>query len=181
VQVVWYTAMSMDGRIADARGRLDFLETIAGRDEALAEFPKFLSGVDGVLLGATTLRWLLDGGHGWPHDDLPTWLLSHDDGLLERVGATRASFRQTSGALAPVLDEIAAAGVSRLWIAGGGNVAAQALALDRIDEVIVTIAPTVLGAGPALFDGDTGPSRTFALEECRALAGNAARLRWVRR
>jgi riboflavin biosynthesis pyrimidine reductase len=83
--------------------------------------------------------------------------------------------------LAPVLDEIAAAGVSRLWIAGGGNVAAQALALDRVDEVIVTVAPTVLGAGPALFDGATGPPRTFVLRECRPLAGNAARLCWARR
>jgi riboflavin biosynthesis pyrimidine reductase len=70
------------------------------------------------------------------------------------------------------------AGVSRVWLAGGGSVAAQVLALDRLDEVIATIAPTALGAGPALFDSVELPLRTFQLVDCRP-AGKAARLRWV--
>lgn len=180
MQIVWYTAMSMDGRIADAAGRLDFLQSIARREEALAEFPDFLSGIDGVLIGAATMRWLLDGGHGWPHDDLPTWLVSHDAGLVERVGATRAPLVQVSGDLGPALDAMVAAGCARVWIAGGGQVAAQVLALGRLDEIIVTIAPTALGAGPALFDGALEGAAPFALTECRPMAGNAVRLRWMR-
>jgi len=46
--------------------------------------------------------------------------------------------------------------------------------------VIVTIAPVALGSGPALFDADRLPRRTFDLVECRSI-GSAARLRWLRR
>jgi riboflavin biosynthesis pyrimidine reductase len=59
-------------------------------------------------------------------------------------------------------------------------VAGQALALNRIDEVIATIAPVALGAGPALFDGAGLPPHRFTLAECRPAGGDAARLRWLR-
>ena len=46
MNVIWYTAMSMDGRIADGRESLDFLETIGRREAAEAEFPIFLATID---------------------------------------------------------------------------------------------------------------------------------------
>ena len=79
-----------------------------------------------------------------------------------------------------MLDEIAASGHERVWIAGGGTVAGQALAADRVDEVILTIAPTVLGAGPAVFDHPALEPRRFALAECREYGRGAVRLRWLR-
>ena len=188
MELVWYTAMSMDGRIADAEESLGFLDAIGAHPDTEADFPQFLATVDAVLVGASTLRWLLRGGHGWPHDDLPTWLVSHDPGLVAqvekaqapKVGRTRAPLQRVEGDLAPVLAAIAAAGHRRVWLAGGGHLAGQALALDRIDEVIATVAPVALGAGPALFDGAKLPQRRFRLVECRPFAGDAARLRWVR-
>ena len=180
MHVIWKTAMSMDGRIASADADLGFLDSIGTHEEAEKEFPLFLKSLDAVMVGAATLRWLLDGGHGWPHDDLPTWVVTHDPVLLTRVGTTRAPLRQVDGDLGRAFAEMEAAGHVRVWLAGGGDVAGQALALDRVDEIIVTIAPTVLGAGPALFDGEALPLRRFRLSECRALGGNAARLRWVR-
>src|SRR6185369_8271901 len=197
MNVIWYTAMSMDGRIADAKDSLEFLDVIGGREdkegqggqggqegqegqEGKAEFPAFLATIDAVIVGASTLRWLLRGGHGWPHDDLPTWLVSHDSKLVAQIGRTRAPLRRVDGPLGPVFEEIERAGHKRVWLAGGGSVAGQALALDRIDEVIATVAPTALGAGPALFDAAALPQRRFRLAECAAIGGDAARLRWIR-
>jgi riboflavin biosynthesis pyrimidine reductase len=179
VEIVWYTAMSMDGRIASADGSLDFLdETLSGSDGN--DFHEFIAGVDGVLVGASTLRWLVSGGHGWPHDDLPTWLASHDPALAESVRPTRESFHRVEGDLEPAIAQMEHGGLRRVWLAGGGSVAAQVLELDRLTEVIATIAPTALGAGPALFDAPALALRTFELVECRG-GGAAARLRWVRR
>jgi riboflavin biosynthesis pyrimidine reductase len=172
VEIAWYTAMSMDGRIASAGHSLAFLDTLAG--SGLNDFEEFMRDVDGVLVGAGTLRWLVAGGHGWPHADLPTWLVSHDAALAESL-----SLRRVEGDLGPALAEIEAAGLQRVWLAGGGDVAAQVLALDRLDEVIVSIAPTVLGDGPSLFDGAV-PATRFELVECRS-AGDGVRLRWRRR
>lgn len=190
MHVIWFTAMSMDGRIATANDSLDFLDLI-GSDEARddeqpaaadngdsADFESMLRSVDAVVVGASTLRWLLRGGHGWPHGDLPTWLITHDSGLVAAVGTTAQPLRAVS--LETAFEEIAAAGHQRVWLAGGGSVAGQALALDRVDEVIVTVAPTAVGAGPALFDAPDLPVRRFQLVECRRLSGDVALLRWVR-
>jgi len=184
MHVVWYTAMSMDGRIASADSSLDFLSTIGpGQptpDGDPWDFDAFLARVEAIVVGASTLRWLLQGGHGWPHGNLPTWLLSRDAALAATVGATTAPLVRREGDVGAVFEEIDTAGHVIVWLCGGGGVAGQALAADRIDEVVVTVAPTVLGAGPALFDGVGLPLRRFRLEECRTLGGDAARLRWVR-
>lgn len=180
MQIIWYTAMSMDGRIASAEDSLGFLDAIGDRPGEGDDFAEFIAGIDAVIVGASTLRWLLAGGHGWPHDDLPTWLVTHDADLPGRVGATRAPLKQVEGDLEPVVAAIEAAGHGRVWLCGGGDVAGQLLRMDRIDEVIATVAPAVLGAGPSLFDGEDLPLRRFRLGECRSWGGDAARLHWLR-
>ncbi len=181
MEIVWYTAMSMDGRIAGNGDDLSFLESIANRDEALAAFPKFLASVDGAILGGGTLRWLLQEDHGWPHGDLPTWVVTHDAALLDAVGKTAAPMRRIEGDLGVMLREMEAAGVTRAWLCGGGDIAGQLLALGRVDEIEVTIAPMVLGAGPALFGERPIDAPPFELVECGAFAGNAVRARWRRK
>ena len=182
MEVVWYTAASIDGRIADGSESLEFLDMIGEREGAETEFSEFIAGIDALLMGAQTLRWLVGQGHALPHRGLPIWLLTHDRELAVAAVAADAEtpVHHVEGEIGPVLDEIAAAGHRRTWLCGGGDVAAQALAADRLDQVIVTIAPTALGAGPALFDGDDMPQRRFNLVECTAVGGDAARLRWVR-
>jgi riboflavin biosynthesis pyrimidine reductase len=179
VHVVWETAASLDGRIASPQHDLSFLDAIDTAGEG-GDFTAFLGTVDAVLVGASTLRWLVGQGHGWPHDDLPTWLLSHDEALAESVRPTRAPLRRIEGDVAAALDEIEAAGHERVWLAGGGDVAGQVLALDRLDEIALTLAPVALGGGPAIVDALELPERRFELVEC-APAGNAARVRWLRR
>ncbi|MFO0563159.1 MAG: dihydrofolate reductase family protein [Polyangiales bacterium] len=181
MEIIWYTAMSMDGRIASSDASLGFLETIDKSDEAERDFPAFLATIDAVIIGGATMRWLVDAGHGWPHQDLPTWLVSRDAALVERIGPTQATLRRVEGPLAPVVSELQASGAKRVWCCGGGEIAAQLLAIDRIDEVIATIAPVALGAGPGLFGArPLAEQPLFSLEECRPFAGNAVRARWRR-
>jgi dihydrofolate reductase len=123
MQLIWYTALSMDGRIADGQDSLDWLEAIGPYEGSGTEFHAFLATIDAAVVGASTLRWLLRGGHGWPHGDLPTWLVSHDPGLVDRVGPTEAPFTRVEGNLEPVFEAIAAAGHRRVWLCGGGDLA----------------------------------------------------------
>jgi dihydrofolate reductase len=44
-----------------------------------------------------------------------------------------------AGDVAPLFEWIERAGHERVWLAGGGDLAGQALAVGRVDEVIVTI------------------------------------------
>lgn len=174
--------MSIDGRIAGPRDDLEFLETVDGSGEE-RDFEDFIAGIDALLVGGGTLRWLHGQGHDLPHRGLPIWLLSHDEALAARAAAADAGgtpVTRAEGDVTAVLDDISAAGHERVWIAGGGTVAGQALAADRVDEVILTIAPTVLGAGPAVFDHPALEPRRFMLAECREYGKGSVRLRWLR-
>jgi hypothetical protein len=115
MRIIWYTAMSMDGRIASAEDSLGFLELIGPSEgpsegDQRDEWGEFIGTIDAVILGASTLRWLIAGGHGWAHDDLPTWLVSHDESLVDQVGETRAPLQRVEGSLDEMLRGIEAAG-----------------------------------------------------------------------
>jgi riboflavin biosynthesis pyrimidine reductase len=182
LEVVWYTAMSIDGRIAGPGDDLSFLDTVSGEGEE-HDFDEFVATVDALVIGGATLRWLHSQGHDLPHRGLPTWLVSHDDELAARAAAADPDgtpVTRVEGDIAAILDGIAAVGHGRTWIGGGGDVAGQALAADRVDEVILTVAPTVLGAGPALFDHPALDRRVFRLAECREYGKGSVRLRWLR-
>ena len=183
MHVTWYTAMSMDGRIASADSSLDFLDTIesdpTSQEDGGEGFEPFIASVDAVVVGASTMRWLLDRGHALPAAGKATWVVSHDASILERIGVTPVSVQRHAGDLGSLFASIEAAGHERIWLAGGGDVAGQALAIDRVDEVVVTIAPVVLGRGPALFDNDRLPPHRFVLTQCRR-DGTAACLTWRR-
>jgi dihydrofolate reductase len=63
-----------------------------------------------------------------------------------------ADIRFVSGAVVPVLRQMqqAAAG-KNVWIVGGGELAAQFHDARLLDELNVTYAPAILGAGAPLF------------------------------
>ena len=180
MQIIWRTAMSLDGRIASEDESLNFLDTISDQDRSVADFPAFMASVDAIIVGAGTLRWLIAGGHGWPHGDVPTWLVSHDASLEAQVGKTIAPFRRFEGDVSSLVAAMEAAGRQRAWLAGGGNLAGQLLAIDRIDEVDLTIAPVALGAGPSLFGDQALGLRPFDLAGVRQLTSNTVALRYRR-
>jgi riboflavin biosynthesis pyrimidine reductase len=85
-----------------------------------------------------------------------------------------------AGDVAPLFEWIERAGHERVWLAGGGDLAGQALAVGPVDEVIVTIAPPCSASDRPLFDAAELPPHRFTLAEARAFGGTAARLRWER-
>ena len=70
-------------------------------------------------------------------------------------------------------------GHRRTWLVGGGDLAGQLLAADLLDELILTVAPTLLGLGPALADGEF-PLRRFRLTGLERFGDDGARLRYER-
>ena len=104
-------------------------------------------------------------------------MVSHRDEVPSVEGAKMHVF---SGDVADLVAELEAAGLERVWLIGGGNVVGQFLAADRVDELIVTVAPTFLGRGPALADGEF-PLRRFTLLGVERREGDdGAQLRYER-
>jgi dihydrofolate reductase len=172
--VVYYVAMSLDGRIAGPGHDLSFLQTLSGGPEGYG-YDDFIAEIDGLVVGASSWEFMKD--HKWVYGDRPVWLTTHNPDPPKIEGADMHVF---SGEVSALVEELEAAGLGRVWVIGGGNVVGQFLAVDRLDELIVTVAPTFLGRGPALTDGEF-PLRRYRLLSATSREGdNGVMLRYER-
>ena len=149
----YYTATSLDGFIADQSHSLDWLFTRQQDRSGPLNYADFIDRVGAIAMGATTYQWILDHEAGkdaadwnWPYEQ-PTWVFTHRDLRVVPGGAIRF----VSGDVTTVHAEMAdAAGDKNLWIVGGGDLAGQFADAELLDEVIVYVAPVMLGAGAPL-------------------------------
>ena len=170
--IVYYAAMSLDGRIAGLEHDLSFLQTLTGAEN---DYEASFADVDSLLLGALTWDFMVRHG-SWPYGDTPTWVVTHAESLAPLEGAVVERFAGDVGELTRVLAE---RGLKRTWLVGGGDLAGQFLAADLLDELILTLAPTFVGRGPTLADGEF-PLRRFTLTELERFGDDGVRLHYER-
>ena len=171
--VVYFAALSIDGRIAGPEHELAFLQTLTGAEN---DYLDFYADVDSLIMGARTWEFMVAHG-SWPYAGKTTWIVTHADELAPLEGAEPVE--RWSGDLAELVRLIGERGHRRTWLVGGGDLAGQLLAADLLDELILTVAPTLLGRGPALADGEF-PLRRFRLTGLERFGDDGARLRYER-
>lgn len=146
----YYVATTLDGFIADEHDSLDWLLTQPIDDDGAFNYRDFITDIGALVMGATTYQWVLDHnaetGEAWSYTQ-PTWVFTHRDLTpvsddVRMVAGNVGDFRQS------LID--AAAGKD-VWIVGGGGLAAEFARAGMLDEVIVSIAPVLLGSGRPLF------------------------------
>ena len=148
--IVYYTATSLNGFIADEHHSLDWLFAVPDADPGMSA--GFMASVGVQVMGSTTYLWLLEHEgllaepRKWAEffGDLPTAVLTSRD-LPAPEGA---DVRFLRGAVAGHVDglRMRAAGKD-VWIVGGGDVAGQFLDADALDRIVVTVAPVLLASG----------------------------------
>ena len=150
-----YLGMSLDGCLAGPEDSLDFLhqpglfpDENAPPTGAL-DFPALLARTGCLLMGRRT-HDVVSGLGPWPYGELPVLVATSRP--LE-PGAP--SVRSSSGTIDALVDQaLATAGDKDVYLDGGALVRA-ALEAGRVDELCLTIIPTLLGPGTRLFDGLT--------------------------
>jgi dihydrofolate reductase len=80
----------------------------------------------------------------------PLFVLTH---RLDDQPAPEAGFTFVSGLDEALARASSAAGDGDVSIGGGADVIRQALAAGKVDELIISTAPVILGAGKRLFEG----------------------------
>jgi dihydrofolate reductase len=149
----FFTAMSLDGFLADENGSLDWLYSSPHDGEA--RWNNFFSNVGALAMGASTYRWalsnypLLEQPQIWRewYEDRPCWVFTH----AELPAIPDAPLRFVRGAIGPVQREMSAvAGERNIWIVGGGDLVAQFHEAGFLDDLLVSIVPVTLGAGVPL-------------------------------
>ena len=156
-KVQYYAAATLDGYIADPSDGLDWLMKYQGTydgDDAQpikGDYDRFYEGVGAMIMGSVTYEWVLAHLDSWPYAGKPVWVLSSRE--LRLPPGDEVDVRIADSAVPPIYDELmAAAGEGNLWVVGGGNVASQFADAGKLDELIVTVVPVVLGTGKPLFD-----------------------------
>jgi dihydrofolate reductase len=101
---------------------------------------------------------------GWWGDEppyhAPVFVLTHHAREpVEMAGGTTFHF-VTDGFDAAYAAAVAAAGDGEVLIAGGAATIRQALAAGVLDEIVLDVAPVLLGGGERLFDGVADPGLT---------------------
>jgi dihydrofolate reductase len=98
---------------------------------------------------------------GWWGDEppyhAPVFVLTHHArDPIEMAGGT--TFHFVTEGLPAALEQARAAGNGDVCVAGGASTVRQALRLGALDELVLDVAPVLLGSGERMFDADVvGP------------------------
>ena len=149
----YYTATSIDGYIADQDNSLEWLFDVDGG--TINPFGGFFAGVGAFAMGATTYEWVLENDNvlaepqNW-HDlygDAPCWVFANRELPL----VPDANIFMVSGDVTRVHEAMLVAAQGRnVWLAGGGDLVGEFTDAGLLDEIILGVAPAMLGAGTPL-------------------------------
>ncbi|MEJ8278508.1 dihydrofolate reductase family protein [Pseudonocardia spirodelae] len=163
-ELVYYVAVSLDGRIAAPDGTFDaFAQSGDHIDMILREWTDTIPAVGLEMLGLTADRSRFDTVlMGWntyaaglhvtadPYPHLEQYVFSRS----REAGAVPAGVTLTGCDPVDLVRELKRRPGAGIWLCGGGRLA-TALA-GEIDRLVLKVNPVVLGAGRPLFDDADG-------------------------
>lgn len=152
-RVIYNTATTLDGYLADDADSLSWLFVVPGAEDAESDFARFLTGIGALIMGSTTYEWiiahenLLENPEKWFYPGIAAYVMSSRS--LPAVPGADIRFR--AGDVAAVWEELAAAAGERdVWVVGGGDLVGQFADAGLLSEVRVSVAPVTLGSGRPL-------------------------------
>jgi dihydrofolate reductase len=145
-KIVLCIAASLDGYIADSRGKVDFLFE-KKRVEPDDGYTRFYEGLDMILFGDAAFRQItgeISPGK-WPYADKQCYVFSHHGaGELPGVHFTSREPREFAA-------EFCHGAGKTAWLFGGRRLIRSFMEEDLIDRYWIYILPLILGAGVPLF------------------------------
>ncbi|OKL36888.1 dihydrofolate reductase family protein [Domibacillus mangrovi] len=143
-KIVLFIAQSLDGYIATKEDSLDWLFKVEGEGDN--GYSEFLETIDTILLGKRTYDWIMKHEKGlFPYQNKGCYVFSrstigdkdHVTFVNEDIVHFTTSLKNEDG--------------KNIWIVGGGDLLHTFLKEKLVDELILTVAPTIIGDGIPLF------------------------------
>ncbi len=150
-KVILHMVSSLDGYIAKKDNSVSWLENAGtvyedGVSISEEEAAAFVKTIDCYVMGSRTYEHALE--LGWPYGDTPAVVVTG-----RKWPPSRKSVEFYSGDLKTLVDLKLAPRFRNIWLVGGAMLCGRFLELGLVDEIILTIAPVVLGEGLRLFGG----------------------------
>jgi len=149
-KITLHMVSSLDGFIARKDNDVGWLESagnvyergVSISDEEAAAFVKT---IDCYVLGSRTYEHALE--LGWVYGDTPTIVVTS-----RKLPAARATVDFYSGDIRTLVQGKLAP-YRNVWLAGGASLGHRFLELGLVDEILLTVAPVLLGDGIRFFAG----------------------------
>lgn len=141
-QVKLFIAMSLDGFIADTNDSVAWLDNVEGLGDN--GYKTFYNTVDTLIMGRRTYDWVMAHTDEYPYKGKTSYVLSTKDYENTRD----VKYVKDAENLVRMLKNQKG---KDIWLVGGGLLVQHFLRTHLIDEIILTLAPVVLGAGIPLF------------------------------
>ena len=168
-RVKLFIATSLDGYIARADGRIDWLFT-----DADYGYAAFYDSIDAVIMGRRTYDDVLGFGP-YPYADKAGYVFSHS-----RPAASNEHVTFVSEKPAALIARLRRSDGRDLWLVGGASLTASFLDDDLVDDFIVSVHPILLGSGIPLFPRQ-GRERALAFAGMTSFESGLVQLRYERR
>lgn len=139
-QIIVHIATSADGCIARPDGNLDWL-TSRPAPKGFYGLPTFMRSIDAKIIGRKTFDLSVKMGAHFSADDVhyvfsrhppPASVPAGVEFVTEPIRAFARRLREHPG--------------KNIWMMGGGEIIASFLDEDAIDEFIISVVPTFIGA-----------------------------------
>ncbi len=157
--IIYNTATTLNGFLADEEHSLQWLFDVPGSSEAEREFAEFLTGVSVLVMGSSTYTWLLremdllQFPEKWieTYGARPTWVFSTRKRPIPEGVDVRVIDSSVADALPRIRESAAEYNPDgHIWIVGGGELAGQFLDAGALDRITFTMAPVFLPSGAPL-------------------------------
>jgi dihydrofolate reductase len=171
-RVIYRTATSLDGFLADTDNSLAWLFAVEQDEDQPGQHEQFLQDIGVLVKGSTTYEWflreadLLAHPEKWQgyYSDRPTFVFT-TRALPRPAGA---DVRFMAGRPQDALPAIRAAAAGRdIWMVGGGDLAGQFFDAGALDQIDVSIAPVTLAAGAPLLPRRIDSTRLRLIDVAR--------------
>lgn len=145
-KVILYIAQSLNAKIAQTNGSVDWLNDIPNPDKLDFGYTDFYNSVDTTIQGFSTYKQIIDWGIEFPYK-----------GKLNFV-FTRTQKENTEDVIFiaenhfEFVRDLKTKKGKNIWIIGGGKINTLLLNEKLIDEIIVFIMPIILSKGIELFE-----------------------------
>ena len=181
--VIWKVAATLDGRVAAADGSSRW---ITG-PEARAAVHRLRATCDAVVVGSGTAladdpQLTVRDGQGRTAERQPLRVVVDRSGRVPATARVHDDAAPTlvsrAGDPAALLAELYDRDVRRILLEGGPTLAAAFLRAGLVDEVVIHLAPSLLGAGPSLVSDlgipSIGGALSFEVADLTLLGGDVA-------
>ncbi len=163
-RITIHMVSSLDGFIAKVDGSVSWMHSADNYDKGIeltdAYIADFLKAIDCYMMGSHTYEHALE--LGWPYGDVPVYVLTG-----RPLKSDKANVQFISGDLTEIVLKKLKPNYTNIWMVGGTKLTKELLRLDLVDDINVTIVPTLLGNGTLFFDY-IGKERPLHLKDVTA-------------